>query len=87
MLKRQWGFYYIMTKRGKKHANADVGLMFVAYNLRRMMNIIDKNIFKKFLQEPGFLFFGKMTRTNENTILMMIPIFAVSKSNRFFKAA
>ena len=87
ILKRQWGFYYIMTKRGKKRASADVGLMFVAYNLRRMMNIIDKNIFKKFLQELGFLFFGKMTRTNENTILMMIPIFEVSKSNHFFKAA
>ena len=87
ILKRQWGFYYIMTKRGKKRASADVGLMFVAYNLRRMMNILDKNIFKKFLKEPGFLFFGKMTRTNENTILKMMPFFEVSKSNHFFRVA
>jgi hypothetical protein len=28
-----------------------VGLMFVAYNLRRLINIIDKNLFKKFLAE------------------------------------
>ena len=25
--------------------------MFTAYNLRRLMNIIDKNVFNKFLQE------------------------------------
>jgi len=30
--------------------------MFVALNLRRLMNIIDKNEFKKFLQELAFLF-------------------------------
>jgi len=39
-----------------KRASADVGLMFVALNLRRLMNIIDKNEFKKFLQELAFLF-------------------------------
>jgi len=39
-----------------KRASADVGLMFVAFNLRRLMNIIDKNEFKKFLQELAFLF-------------------------------
>lgn len=59
IIKRQWGFYYITTKKGIKHASADVGLMFVAYNLRRLINIIDKNSFKKFLQELAFLFFGK----------------------------
>lgn len=56
IIKRQWGFYYITTKKGKKRASADVGLMFVAFNLRRLMNIIDKNMFKKFLQELAFLF-------------------------------
>jgi len=39
-----------------KRASADVGLMFVAFNFRRLMNIIDKNEFKKFLQELAFLF-------------------------------
>lgn len=39
-LKRQWGFSYIMTKKTMQRATADVGLMFTAYNLRRIMNII-----------------------------------------------
>lgn len=56
IIKRQWGFYYISTKKGKKRASADVGLMFVAFNLRRMMKIIDKKVFKKFLQALAFLF-------------------------------
>jgi len=35
--------------------------MFVAFNLRRLMNIIDKNEFKKFIQELAFLFLTKWT--------------------------
>jgi hypothetical protein len=50
-IKRQWGFYYIITKKGIKHASADAGFMFVAYNLRRLINIIDRTVFTKFLQE------------------------------------
>jgi len=34
-IKRQWGFYYIITKKSIKRASADVGFMFIAYNLRR----------------------------------------------------
>ena len=59
-IKRQWGFYYIITKKGIKHASADAGFMFVAYNLRRLMNIIDRNLLTKFLKELVFLFFKKM---------------------------
>jgi transposase len=56
-IKRQWGFYYVITKKGIKRAAADVGFMFIAYNLRRLMNIIDPTEFKKFLRELVFLFF------------------------------
>jgi transposase len=56
-IKRQWGFYYVITKKGIKRASSDVGLMFIAYNLRRLMNIVDKNVFRKFLRELGFIFF------------------------------
>src|SRR5437773_442892 len=59
-IKRQWGFYYIITKKGIKHASADAGFMFVAYNLRRLMNIIDRNMLTKFLQELAFSFFKKL---------------------------
>lgn len=50
ILKRQWGFYYITTKKGLERASADVGLMFTAYNLRRMLNIVSKNELKIFLR-------------------------------------
>lgn len=50
IIKRQWGFYYIMTKKTIKRASADVGMMFTAFNLRRLINIIGQNEFKKFLK-------------------------------------
>jgi hypothetical protein len=56
IIKRQWGFYFISTKKGIKRASADVGLMFTAFNLRRLINIIDKNGFKEFLKELALLF-------------------------------
>ena len=59
IIKRQWGFYFISTKKGIKRASADVGLMFTAFNLRRLINIIDKNLFKQFLKELASLFFAK----------------------------
>lgn len=40
-----------MTKKSMKHASADVGLIFTCYNLRRNMNLVDKNQLKKFLKE------------------------------------
>jgi transposase len=56
IIKRQWGFYFVSTKKGIKRASADVGLMFTAFNLRRLINIIDKNLFIQFLRELASLF-------------------------------
>jgi len=39
-MKRGWGFDHIITKETKKRASADVGFIFIAYNLKRIMNII-----------------------------------------------
>lgn len=64
IIKRQWGFYYIMTKKGKKRASADVGLMFTAFNLRRILNILDQNLLKKFLEDLAFLVLKKTPYTN-----------------------
>ena len=50
-IKRQWGFNYIMTKKGKARASADVGLMCIAYNLRRIINILGKKVFTDYLKE------------------------------------
>lgn len=50
IIKRQWDFNYIMTKKTMYRATADVGLIFTAYNLRRIFNILDKNSLKAFLK-------------------------------------
>jgi len=39
-IKRQWGFDHIMTKKSIQNAAADVGLIFIAYNLKRLMAIL-----------------------------------------------
>lgn len=50
-IKRQWDFYYIMTKKTIKHAEADVGLIFTAYNLRRIFNLIGVEELGKYLKD------------------------------------
>lgn len=57
IIKRQWGFNYITTKKTIKRASADVGFMFTAYNLRRLINIIGKNEFKDYLERYVLSFF------------------------------
>ena len=49
-IKRQWGFSYILTKKGKNRAEAEMGLMFTAYNLRRLFNILGKDAFREYLK-------------------------------------
>lgn len=58
VIKRQWDFYYIMTKKTIKHASADVGLIFTAYNLRRIFNLIDLNELKQYLKVLALLFWA-----------------------------
>lgn len=51
-IKRQWGFDHIITKRTKLRASADVGFMFIAYNLTRIWNLLKEGkntIFKAYL--------------------------------------
>jgi hypothetical protein len=53
IIKRQWGFYFIVTKKGIDRACSDVGLMFVAYNLRRLFNILGKDRLEAYLIKIG----------------------------------
>jgi hypothetical protein len=46
-----------MTKKTIKHAASDVGLIFTAYNLRRLLNIIDPKLLKTYLEGLAALFF------------------------------
>src|SRR5690554_183383 len=55
-IKRQWGFDHIMTKKTIQRASADIGLVFVAYNLRRIFNILSSEVLKKYLSVLDFYF-------------------------------
>lgn len=50
VMKRQWGFYFVLSRKGIDRASADVGLIFTAYNLRRVMTIINPEVLKKYLK-------------------------------------
>jgi transposase len=65
-LKRQWGFSYILTKKGMNRASSDVGLMFIAYNLRRIGNILTKDQLKEYLRIllSLFLIISNVIRVN-----------------------
>ena len=63
-IKRQWGFSYIMTKRSIQRASADVGLIFTAYNLRRILNIIGIEAFRSYLLAL-FVVFGSILASLE----------------------
>jgi len=58
IIKRQWGFYYIMTKKSMKRASSDVGLIFIAYNLRRIMNLIGKDRLNEYFKALLFNFYS-----------------------------
>jgi hypothetical protein len=49
-IKRQWGYSYIMTKQFMHRASSDVGFIMTAYNLRRIINILGKDVFRQYLE-------------------------------------
>lgn len=78
-IKRQWGFDHIMTKRTMKRASADVGLIFVAYNLRRLLTILGIKVFKEFLEQLALYFSKiktsyKVMRSNMSRLIFANPI-------------
>ena len=86
-IKRQWGFNYILTKKGKKRASADVGFMFIAYNLRRLINILGKSKFQKFLKELDLLFSTILTSIKATIFKIRPSIFSAALTKPFFNAA
>lgn len=54
-IKRQWGFDHLMTKKTISRASADVGLIMIAYNLRRLINTLSfRNLTKHLLMGKTF---------------------------------
>ena len=86
-IKRQWGFDYIMTKKTIKHASADVGLIMIAYNLRRLINILGKNQLKKYLKQVLFYFSLKNDQTELKLSLLSDQLFEPTIAPFVFKNA
>jgi len=68
-IKRQWGFSYILTKKGIGRAGSDVGLMFIAYNLRRIGNILTPEVLKEYLRILISRFLSKIHRSGRDISL------------------
>jgi hypothetical protein len=82
-IKRQWGFDHIMTKRTLKRAAADVGFIFVAYNFRRILNIVGKKVFQELMKKLAFHFLHLFNPYKLNQSLLSHPIFAKINPNYF----
>ena len=54
------GFLLYHDQKNDQTASADVGLIFTAYNLRRIFNLIDQNLLKQHLKVLA-LYFGVLT--------------------------
>jgi hypothetical protein len=82
IVKRQWGYSYIMTKKSMKRASADVGLIFVVYNLRRIMNILGQDKLKAYLKALSLIFcsimayFKAVSRSNFFNLQKMLQRYA-----------
>jgi transposase len=75
-IKRQWGFSYILTKKGIFHASSDVGFMFIAYNLRRIVNILTPGVLKEYLRMLSSLFLAVFDLQKS---ILMIPVVRLSE--------
>ncbi len=67
--------------------SSDVGFMMLAYNLRRLMNIIDKDQFTKFLQELVFSFFELLASVKAIIFKIRRFIFYTSASQNILTGA
>lgn len=63
-IKRQWGFDHIMTKKTINRANSDVGLIMIAYNIRRLINILGIDQIIKYIKSI-FLIFSTILDQNK----------------------
>jgi transposase len=86
-LKRQWGFSYILTKKGISRASADVGFMFIAYNLRRIGNILSSNVLKEYLRILVLLFLSKIHISRLKNVHFETTFFQLSDWVRKFQGS
>ena len=51
VINRQWDFYYVLTQIDNKSASVDVDDIFIAYNFRRILNMVGQSKLKQFFGE------------------------------------
>lgn len=83
-IKRQWDFSYIMTKKTLERAAADVGLIFTAYNLRRIFTLLPKDLLQAYLEKLWHAFFPKITFLKAIRTLLPPPKNSLVKSTANF---
>jgi len=83
-IKRQWGFSYVLTKKGIQRASADVGLMFTAYNIRRIMNILGKDELEKYLKGLILIFSNQIRFISFNISLSEVTRLIAKIINNIF---
>jgi transposase len=86
-IKRQWGFSYILTKKYIQRASADVGLMFTCYNLRRLINILGKDVLKEYLQNINHLLINILAKYRFLLCNLSYLKITHPKSSHFLKCA
>ncbi|QMU29502.1 IS1182 family transposase [Adhaeribacter radiodurans] len=91
-LKRQWGYSYVLSKKGIARASADVGLMLVAYNLRRLLHILGMQAVMAYIQARAALLIGSRTKVSvqlqrymENITISLNCYFIYLKNTIFMK--
>lgn len=87
IIKRQWGFYFITTKRGINRASADVGLMLTAFNLRRLFHIIDKKVLFSYLEHLTFILLNSATHLNQKCHIIFFERHNCLSDFYFYRAA
>lgn len=84
-IKRQWGFSYIMTKKFIKRAEADVGFMFTAYNLRRLINIIGIKTLQSYFKELLLIFLTHISTVKDKMSHLRLSVNSCIFINSFIK--
>jgi transposase len=78
-IKRQWGFSYIITKKYLKRASADVGLMMIAYNLRRIMKLMDYEYLKELMRYLSLYFYVQLVKFEVKISRFKPILFSIGK--------
>ena len=86
-IKRQWGFHYILSKKGINRAAADVGFMMTAYNLRRIINILGITKLKEYIATQISCFLNKLASAEVNKAIFWSVYLRNGKTNFVFQMA